>query len=95
MNGCQVSFEDVCAIEALLGSTSAAGTEAADHGTFVVGQSVPILVVLSREAFCVVFACWNGTLFWALVLMSKHVCLEVLEVPAAGCDRAETLVGIV
>jgi hypothetical protein len=38
-----------------------------------------VLIVFARESLGVVLASRNGTLLWPFRLVSKHVCLQVLE----------------
>jgi len=90
-----MSFEHICAVEALLGRAARAWTETADHGSLVVCQSVSVLVVLARKAFSVVLARRDRTLLRALILVCEHVRLEVLEVSATRRVRAETFIGLV
>lgn len=49
-----------------------------------------ILIVFPSEAFDVVFACCDWALLGSLVLVSKHVCLEVLEDASTLWQRTET-----
>jgi hypothetical protein len=88
-------LEHVRTVEALLGRAARAWTETTYHGSLVVRQCVPVLVVLASKAFCVVFASRDGTFLWALVLVCEHVRLEVLEVPATCGVWAEAFVGFV
>ena len=46
-------------------------------------QSMPVLVILTREALDVVFACLNWALLWPLGLVRQYMGLEVLESPSA------------
>lgn len=85
-------LEYVCAVEALLCGAATAGAKATDHGTLVVGEGVSVLVVLSCEALGMVFTGWDWTLLWSLILVGKHVSLQVFDVSAACCNGAETLV---
>ena len=59
------------------------------------GQGVAVLIVFACNTLNVVFACLNGTLLGSLILVSEHVRLQVLDMSAASCDRAETLVRVV
>ena len=77
-----MSFEHICAVEALLGRAAGAWTETAHHGSLVVRQGVSVLVVFAREAFGVVLASWDRAFLRALILVCEHVRLEVLEVSA-------------
>ena len=86
-----MSLEDISTIEALFSSGARARAEAADHGALVVRQGVPVLVVLARKALDVVLACLDGALLGAFRLVREHVCLQVLERPAAVWDWADTL----
>ena len=90
-----MSLEYVRTIEALLSRATGAWAEAAYHGSLVVRQCVPVLVVLAREALSVVFASRDRTFLWALVLVCEHVRLEVLEVPATCGVWAEAFVGFI
>lgn len=89
-----MSLEDIGAVKALLGGSARAGAETADHGTFVVRESVPVLVVLPCEALDVVLAGLNWALLRSLRLMSEHVCLQVLERPTAVGNRADALLPV-
>ena len=89
-----MSLENISAVEALLGSAAAAWAEAADHGPRIVGQSVSVLVVFSSEPLCVVFARGDWALLGPFVLMRQHVSLEILDVSATCCNRAQSFVGI-
>lgn len=91
----EMSLEHVCSVEALLRSASTPRTEPTHHCAFVVCQGMPVLVILSREAFDVILAGRDRTLFRPRLLVRKHVCLEILEVTAAGGNWAETFVRIV
>ena len=64
-----MSLENIGTIEALLRRGSIARTEAAHHGALVMGKSMPVLVILSRESLDVVVTCLNGALLRALILM--------------------------
>jgi hypothetical protein len=90
-----MSLEHICAVEALLGRAARAWAETTYHGSFVVRQCVPVLVVLARETLGVVFASRDRTFLWALVLVCEHVRLEILEVPATCGVWAEAFVGFV
>lgn len=86
-----MTLEDICTIKALLGSRSAAGTEATDHGAFVVRQGVPVLIVLTSKPLKVILASYYRALFGALSLVREHVCLQILEGTATLGNRAEAL----
>ena len=59
-------------------------------------QGVSILVVLPRETLNVVLAGRDGALLWSLVLMCKHVGLQVLEdTPTLGKGAEPLLACIV
>lgn len=90
-----MSLEHVRTVEALLGRAARAWAEPAYHGSLVVCQCVPVLVVLAREALCVVLASRDRAFLWALVLVCEHVRLKVLEVPATCGVWAEAFVGFV
>lgn len=79
MDRCQMSLEDVGSVEALFGWRPRSWAEAADHGAFVVGQGVSVLIVLSSEAFLVIFTGQDGAFFGPFRLMGQHMSLEVLE----------------
>lgn len=74
-----MSLEDICPIEALFRCRARAGTKVANHGALVVRQSVPVFVILAREAFRVVLAGYDGALLWSLGLMRQHVGFQILE----------------
>ena len=78
-----MSLENISTVEALLGSRARTWAEATHHGSFVVGQGVPILVVFARETFPVVFARHNWAFFRPFALMGEHVGFEVFEEAAA------------
>lgn len=84
-------LEDISAIETLLCSRSTTRAEATDHGTFVVSEGVSVLVVLPCEALDVVFAGSDWALLWPLVLVGKHVCLQVFEDTSTLGKWAKTL----
>jgi len=88
----QVSFEDIRAIEALLGCASAAWAEATHHSTLVMRQSMSVLVVLACEAFDMVLACCNWAFLWSLILMRKHVRLEIFHVASTCRDGTQAFV---
>ena len=56
-----MALEDVGSIEAFFRGGSGAWTEAADHGTFVMCQSVAIFVIFAGESFCVIDASGDRT----------------------------------
>ena len=86
-----MALEDVGAVEALLCGGARAWAEAADHCSLVVSQCMAVLIVFARESLGVVLASRNGTLLWPFRLMSKHVCLEILEDAATVWVWAATL----
>jgi hypothetical protein len=90
-----MSLEHVRTVKALLGRAARAWAETAYHGSLVVRQCVPVLVVLACEALSVVFASRDWTFLWALILVCEHVRLEVFEVPATCGVWAEAFVGLV
>lgn len=69
MHGGQMTLEDICSVEALFRRRPRPRAKPADHGTFIVGQSVTVLVVLTSETFGVVFASDNGAFFRSFGLM--------------------------
>lgn len=84
----QVALEDVCTIEALLRGGPRSRAEPTDHVSFVMGQSVPVLIVLASEAFLVISAGRNWTFLGSLRLVGKHMRFQVLEGSAAVRMRA-------
>ena len=78
-----MSLEDVRAIEQPLMRCSQARTKGTQHSPFVMGQSMPILIVLSGKSLEMIITRLNGTLFWSLFLVRKHVRGEVLKDTAA------------
>lgn len=87
-----MSLEDVCTVETLLRCATTARAEATDHRSLVMGKSMTVLVVLSCEAFGMVLAGYHRTLLWSLVLMRKHMSLQILDIPSTGGDGTEALV---
>lgn len=77
-----MTLEDVGTIEAFLEGRAGAWAETTHHISFVVSQSMSILIVLSSKAFVVVGAVDDWALLRSLRLMGKHMCLEILERPA-------------
>lgn len=53
-----------------------------------------VLVIFASETFDMIFASRNWALLRALVLVSEHVRLEILDMSATGRDRARTLVRV-
>jgi len=90
-----MSFEHICAVEALLSRAARTWTETTHHSSLVVRQSVSVLVVLSCEALGVVFASRDRTFLRTLILVCEHVRLEIFEVPAARRVWAEAFVGFI
>lgn len=43
------------------------------------GQGVAVLIIFPRETLDVVVASLDRALLWSLILVSQHVCLEILE----------------
>ena len=74
-----MSFENIRSVEALLHRRARAWTKTAHHSPLVVGQGMPVLVVLARKPFLVVLAIQDRALFRAFRLMGKHVCFQILE----------------
>ena len=91
MDGSEMPFEDVGAVEALLRRRSTTWTETTHHGTLVVCKGVSVLVVFPRETLYMVLAGGDGALLWPFVLVSEHVRLQVLEDTATLGKRAEPL----
>lgn len=56
------------------------------------GESVSVLVVFSCKSLEVVLAGCDRALLWSLILMSEHMCLQVLEYASTFWDGAKTLV---
>ena len=83
----QVSLENIYAIEGFL-MARCTRAESTGHNAFVMREGVPVLVVFPREAFHVIFAGGDRTLLWPFLLVSKHVCFEVLEGTATFGNRA-------
>lgn len=79
MDGCQVSFKDISAVESLLISSPKIRAEGACHAPLVMCQSMAVLVVFPCEPFDVVLASFNGTFLRALLLMGEHMCCQVFE----------------
>lgn len=88
-----MSLKNICTIEALLRGGTRAGAEAAHHRALVMGQSVSVLVVLSRKAFVMVLTSDDGALLGSLGLMGQQVSFEILEDLATIRMRASTLFG--
>ena len=95
MHGSQMSLEDIGTVEALLGRATTTRAETAHHGAFVVGEGVSVLVVFTSESLDVVFARRDRAFLRAFVLVCEHMRLEVLDMSAAGGDRAEAFVRVV
>jgi hypothetical protein len=74
-----MSLEDIGAVEAFLRSSARARAETAHHGSLVVRQGVPVLVILACEALDVVFAGLDWALLGTLSLVGEHVSLQILE----------------
>jgi hypothetical protein len=72
-------LEDIGAIKALLCCRAATWAKAANHSTLVVSKGVSVLVVFSCKSLDMILASRYWALLWPLVLVSEHVCLEVLE----------------
>jgi hypothetical protein len=79
VNGSQMTLEDIGAVKGLLRSRSRAWAKPADHCALVMCESVAVLVILASETLSVVLASLNRTLLGALILVSEHVSLEILE----------------
>ena len=65
----QVSLENIGPVKALLGWRPRSWAEATDHGTFVVGQGVSVLVVLSSKALLIIFTGQDGAFLGPFGLM--------------------------
>lgn len=78
-----MAFEDIGAVEALLGSRARTRAKIANHGALVVRQGVTVLVIFTSKAFLMVLARHNWALFGPLWLMGQHMSLEILEYPTA------------
>jgi hypothetical protein len=52
---------------------------------------MPVLVILSRKALEVIFASRDWALLWPLILVSEHMCLQILEDTTAFWKRAKSL----
>lgn len=91
VDGGQVALEDIRPIERLLRRGPRARAEAANHGPFVVGQSMSVLVVLARESFDMVLACNDRAFLGSFRLMGEHVGLEIFEDSSAVWVRASPL----
>jgi hypothetical protein len=91
VNRGEVSLEDVGAVKRLLSCRTGARTEPAHHGTLVMGESVPILIVFSCEPFEMVFAGCDWALLRPFILVGEHVGFEILEDASTFWQRAETL----
>ena len=87
----KMSLEDICAVERLFSRGTRAWAEATHHGALVVSKGMAVLVVLPCEALVVVFASGDGALLGPLVLVGKHVCLQILENATALWERAHAL----
>lgn len=91
VDGSQMPLEDICAIKALLCRRAATRAKATNHSTLVVSKGVSVLVILSCKSLDVIFAGRDWALLWPLVLVSKHMCLEVLEDASALREWAHSL----
>ena len=81
-------FKNVDAVERFLARRPRTGTETADHRAFVMCKHVPIFIIFSTKSFDVIFTRLYGTLLWSLVLMSRHMGLQILEGSATISDFA-------
>ena len=75
----QMPLENIGAVEALFGRRARVWTESTHHRSFVMSQSMPILIVLASEALLIIFAGWDRALLGSLILVRKHMCLEIFE----------------
>lgn len=64
-----MALEHISAVEGLGMRGAGARAKGAHHGALVVSQGVAILVVLAGEAFDMVLACFDWTLFGAFFLV--------------------------
>lgn len=74
-----MTLEDIGAVEALLRGGAGSRAEIAHHGTLIVCQGVPVLVVLACEAFLVILARNDWTFLRSLRLMGQHMSLQIFE----------------
>lgn len=88
-------LEDVCTVETLFGRAARAWAETAHHSALVVSQGVAVLVILPGKALGMILACGNWALLRALILVSEHMCLQVLEVPATSRVWAKALIRLI
>lgn len=86
-----MALENIGPVEALLGWGARAGTEAAHHSSFIMGQGVPILIVLAGEALVMVSAGHDWALFRTLGLMCEHMRLEITECSPAVREGTSAL----
>lgn len=91
VNSCQMPFEDISTIKTFLGCRATTRAEAAYHSALVVSKGVSVLIVLACKALDVILACCDWALFGSLVLVSEHVCLEILENTTAFWEGAHAL----
>ena len=68
-----MSFEYVRTVERFLRRRPRSGTEATNHGAFVMSEGMSILVIFARKALLAIFTAGNWTLLGAFSLMSKHM----------------------
>ena len=62
----QVTLEDICSVEALLGGRSGSRAESTHHCSFVVSECVTVLVILAGEPFDVPLAVDKGAFLRSL-----------------------------
>jgi hypothetical protein len=96
MHSSEVTLENIGPVKGLLGGRARARAESTHHGTLIVGQGMPVLVVFASKAFDVVLTREDGAFLGSLRLMRKHVGLEVLEgLPAIGMRTSLLLLRLV
>jgi hypothetical protein len=69
----EMSLEHIGAVERLLERGAGTRAEGTHHNSFVVGECVPVLVILASEPLGVVLARLDGTFLWTLFLVREHV----------------------
>lgn len=79
VDGHEMAFEDIGAVEGFFHGGAGAGTEAANHGAFIVGEGVALAVVFAGEAFLGVFAGRDWTLLGTSELVGKLMGTVILR----------------
>lgn len=79
MNTGEVAFEEVCTTKRLFCGRTTTRTKATDHSTFIVTQSMTILVVLPSKSLDVIITGLNRAFFRSFVLMSHYMRFEIFE----------------